>query len=85
MPCCGQKRANLATQLRDGATRSVDGLSSSADGGRVVPIRYLRESPIAVSGPVSGRQYVFSGRTPIQPVDVQDVPAFLRTAMFSAA
>ncbi len=84
MPCCGHKRAKLTTtDTRSDVTRRADSPTPQADPRQVVRIRYLRESPIVVSGPSSGRQYVFSGRTPIQSVDAQDAPAFLTSALLS--
>jgi hypothetical protein len=47
-----------------------------------VNLRYLENSPILVRGPVTGRQYEFSGAKPQQPVDVRDADALLRTGFF---
>ena len=47
-----------------------------------VALRYTETSPILVKGPASGRQYQFSGSSPVQAVDVRDVAALLRTRFF---
>jgi hypothetical protein len=47
-----------------------------------VNIHYLKNSPIVVRGPVSGRQYQFSSAHPDQPVDARDANALLRTRFF---
>jgi hypothetical protein len=47
-----------------------------------VNLRYLENSPILVRGPVTGRQYEFSGAKPQQLVDVRDADALLRTGFF---
>ena len=46
-------------------------------------LRYTETSPILVRGPVSGRQYEFSGSKPVQVVDPRDAAALLRTGFFS--
>jgi hypothetical protein len=43
----------------------------------------MREPAISVVGPVTGRQYLFSGWAAVQRVAVQDAPSLLRTAMFA--
>jgi len=48
-----------------------------------VVLRYTETSPILVRGPVSGRQYQFSGSKPVQAVDARDVVALLGTGFFS--
>ncbi len=47
-----------------------------------VTLRYLENSPIRVPGPVTGRQYEFSGARPVQAVDRRDAVALLRTRFF---
>jgi hypothetical protein len=47
-----------------------------------VVLRYTETSPILVSGLASGRQYQFSGSSPVQAVDARDVAALLRTRFF---
>jgi hypothetical protein len=48
-----------------------------------VALRYTETSAILVKGPVTGRQYQFSGSSPVQAVDARDVAALLRTRFFS--
>jgi hypothetical protein len=48
-----------------------------------IVVRYTETSPILVRGPVSGRQYQFSGSKPVQAVDPRDAAALLRTGFFS--
>ena len=83
MSCCSGKRAALTSQHRDAA--AADGRSSSGLSGLATRIQYLGRSPVAVSGPVSGRQYQFSERQPTQLVDMRDVPALLQVGIFRAA
>ena len=45
-------------------------------------LHYLENSPIRVRGPVTGRQYDFSGLRPVQAVDTRDASALLRTRFF---
>lgn len=59
-------------------TPSVQPLPSHSS----VVLRYTETSPILVRGPVSGRQYQFSGLKPLQPVDARDAAALLRTGFF---
>jgi hypothetical protein len=47
-----------------------------------VSLRYLQNPPIRVRGPVTGRQYDFSGSRPVQAVDPRDASALLRTRFF---
>jgi hypothetical protein len=47
-----------------------------------VSLRYLETSPIQVQGPVTGRQYEFSGARPVQIVDARDAAALVRTRFF---
>ncbi len=47
-----------------------------------VSLHYLENSPIRVRGPVTGRQYDFSGSHSVQAVDSQDAQALLRTRFF---
>ena|SRR6516225_7145055 len=48
-----------------------------------VVLHYTETSPILVRGPVSGRQYKFSGSKPVQAVDARDAQALLRTRFFA--
>jgi hypothetical protein len=47
-----------------------------------VALRYTETSPILVRGPVTGRQYQFSGSQLVHAVDARDVAALLRTGFF---
>jgi len=47
-----------------------------------VSLRYSESSPIRVRGPVTGRQYDFSGSHPVQAVDSRDATALVRTRFF---
>jgi hypothetical protein len=47
-----------------------------------VPLRYARNTPIRVRGPVTGRQYDFTASAPVQAVDPKDAVALLRSAFF---
>ena len=42
----------------------------------------LETSPVRVRGPVTGRQYNFSGSHPVQAVDSRDATALVRTRFF---
>jgi hypothetical protein len=47
-----------------------------------IGIRYLGVAPLRVRGPVTGRQYEFSGSHPVRPVDIRDTGSLLRTRLF---
>ena len=47
-----------------------------------VKLRYSENSPVRVRGPVTGRQYDFSGTNPVQSVDARDAEALMRTRFF---
>lgn len=64
-----------------GHSPQQEGFDSSPVNSGVV-LRYLENSPILVRGPVSGRQYQFSGSHPDQVVDARDVESLLRTRFF---
>ena len=81
MACCGQKRASLVSQPNR-STTNRDNRASANIPAATVSIRYLRDSPVVVSGPVTGRQYIFSARTPIQSVDFRDAPSLLGASLF---
>jgi hypothetical protein len=48
-------------------------------------LRYVDNSPIRVRGPVTGRQYQFSGSSPVQAVEPRDVAGLLATCLFRSA
>jgi hypothetical protein len=45
-------------------------------------LRYLKNPPIRVRGPVSGRYYEFSGGRTVQRVDPRDASSLLNTGFF---
>ena len=45
-------------------------------------LRYSENSAIRVRGPITGRQYEFSGSHPVQAVDTRDAFALLRSRLF---
>lgn len=47
-----------------------------------VPLRYLWHSPVLVRGPVTGREYRFSGGAPVQHVARGDLEPLLATGYF---
>ena len=47
-----------------------------------VALRYLAQSSVIVIGPISGRQYRFSGAAPIQRVARCDLASLLATGQF---
>jgi|GEM_PF-1775063 len=59
-------------------------IGSGANSG-VVRLRYSEQSPVHVPGPITGRRYEFSGRHPVQTVDVRDAGALLQSGFFSRA
>jgi hypothetical protein len=52
---------------------------SSSNPAPDVDLFYLQRSPIQLRGMFSGKMYQFSASRPIQPVDMRDAAAFLRT------
>jgi hypothetical protein len=84
--CCGQKRSALRsnpmvsqhpiinTQAR--VSQPQAGTQSS------MGIRYVGSSPLRVRGPVTGRQYEFSGSHPVHSIDPRDAALLLRTRFF---
>jgi len=61
---------------------SVGTMASAPSAYFAVTLHYLENSPIRVSGTVTGRQYAFSGAQPDQSVDARDAKALLRTPFF---
>ena len=77
--CCGQKRSAMVnTSKPDNAQRVPENVP-----GRPVSLRYLRNSPIQLRGPVTGLHYQFSSSHPIQGVDPRDAELLMRTHYFS--
>ena len=97
MGCCGQKRDTLKSAPAIGARPAPSHLpgptresrspelpkpGSTGPAYAVVGLRYLERTPIRVRGPVTGREYSFSGAHPVQAVDTRDADALLRTRFF---
>lgn len=87
MGCCGEKRAALRKEPLPPQAPAVRPAPGPAPpvvqaGRQHVAIRYLERSPILVRGPVTGREYTFSGAHPDQAVDTRDAPALLKTRFF---
>jgi hypothetical protein len=49
---------------------------------RSVVLRYVESAPFFAQGTVTGRQYRFSSREPVQSVDERDATVLLRTGFF---
>ena len=96
--CCGQKRSELrspTTPARIPTTMPTvrqnvpnlpralpQALASAQSPSSSVALRYTESSPVRVMGPVTGRQYDFSGSRSVQAVDSRDAPALLRSRFF---
>jgi hypothetical protein len=90
MGCCGQRRSatvrqeaavpQRATGNRSQPNHPVTAAATSPAG--TARLRFVRQDTILVRGPITGRQYAFSGATPIQQVDVRDAASLLRTSWF---
>ena len=95
--CCGRKRSTLRSAspsassppLRQSAAGAFrlpgtpqQGASSAAMSHSGVPLRYSRNTPVRVRGPITGRQYEFTASAPVQAVDPKDATALLRSAFF---
>ena len=48
-------------------------------------LHYVEQSPIRVQGRQTGRYYEFSGKRPVQAVDVRDASSLLGTRFFRRA
>jgi len=91
MGCCGQGRAELRGMTTPAApttgperpvaaaatARPVEGVGVGG-----IMLRYLERSPIQARGPVTGRQYAFSGEQPVRAVDRRDAEGLLQTGFF---
>lgn len=71
--------------MPDRPARQAAASSPGAGAAPGVRLRYLERSPVLVRGPVTGRQYEFSGSRPVQRVDGRDAEALLRTGFFRRA
>lgn len=47
-----------------------------------VSVRYTENSAIRVRGPITGREYEFSGSHPVQSIDPRDAGSLLGTRFF---
>lgn len=71
MPCCGESSQTRLTITQ----REIDE-------GMRLQIEYSGGGIVTVHGPVTGRQYAFSGLDRVQDVDPRDVPGILRGGSF---
>jgi hypothetical protein len=71
MACCGESGAGRLTITQ----RQIDE-------GLTLQIEYSGGRTMTVNGPVTGRQYVFSGLQRLQDVDPRDAPGILRERLF---
>ena len=93
--CCGQKR--MALRSVPSAAPKAPGVEQGPSNVPDLPppigpadhpprapvsLRYLATSPIRVQGPVTGRQYEFSGARPVQIVDASDAAALVHHRFF---
>ena len=99
MGCCGQGRAALraasAPDANDGYAPApaapppaFAGEPAAADPPGAPPgvrVRYTERARVRVRGPVSGRDYVFSGEAPVGAVDARDAERLLGTGYFRRA
>jgi hypothetical protein len=97
--CCGQKRSALRSnpiqRTAPPVPQTVSSHSMDPSRARVIlpqsgmqsssGIRYLGSSPLRVRGPVTGRQYEFSGSHPVHSIDPRDAALLLRTRFFGPA
>lgn len=90
MGCCGQGRSAPARQMTASPQKAV-GIWPQANPAVATAVtspigtarlQFVRQENILVGGPITGRQYAFSGATPIQQVDVRDAASLLRTSWF---
>jgi len=71
MACCGESGAGRLTITQQ-----------EIDEGLALRIEYSGGRTMTVSGPMTGKQYVFSGLDRIQDVDPRDAPGILRERLF---
>jgi hypothetical protein len=71
MACCGESGAGRLTITQ-----------KEIDEGLALQIEYSGGRTVSVSGPATGKQYVFSGMQRMQDVDPRDAPGILREGMF---
>jgi len=71
MGCCGGSGGGRLTITQ-----------AQIDAGLALQIEYSGGRTVNVSGPATGKQYVFSGLHRLQDVDPRDAPAVLREPLF---
>jgi hypothetical protein len=71
MACCGESGAGRLTITQ-----------KEIDEGLALQIEYSGGRTVTVSGPATGKQYVFSGLQRMQDVDPRDAPGILRDRIF---
>jgi hypothetical protein len=71
MACCGGSSAGRLTITQQ-----------EIDAGLALEVEYSGGRTVTLSGPVTGKQYVFSGLQRLQEIDPRDAPAILRERMF---
>jgi hypothetical protein len=90
MGCCGQGRSAPVRQVTASPRKAIGvwqqpnpavATAATLPSG-TARLRFVRQDNILVRGPITGRQYAFSGATPIQQVDVRDAASLLRTSWF---
>jgi hypothetical protein len=93
--CCGQKRSAIRNASSQATTPTARPRGIEQPQPSTIPqtaavkppevsvsVRYMDNPAIKVRGPVTGRQYEFSGLRPVQVVDPRDAAALLRTRFF---
>ena len=87
MSCCSRRRNVLATtpQLR-AATSSPPNAPQLAPGSAATStarrLRYLRDTPLSLRGPFSGRVYRVDAASRFIDADARDAEPLLRTGLF---
>jgi hypothetical protein len=71
MACCGESGPGRLTVTQ-----------KQIDEGLALQIEYSGGRTVTVSGPVTGKQYMFSGLQRLQDVDPRDAPGILRQPLF---
>jgi hypothetical protein len=93
--CCGSKRSawrsNSAPARSARAAQPTAPITSAPTPADIGPVRphfpvttlhYAESAPIRLTGPITGRVYIFSGADPLQEVDVRDAAIFARSDRF---
>jgi hypothetical protein len=71
MACCGESGSGRLTITQ-----------KEIDEGLALRVEYSGGRTVTVSGPMTGKQYVFSGLDRVQDVDPRDAPGILRERVF---